>query len=76
LGLGTAVIWASVHHRSLTLVPGRASTVPTVTSTLATPALLLTPAIGWVADATSLQIGLALAAPLVIPLVVIVRLLR
>jgi hypothetical protein len=75
MGLGTAVIWASIHHRSLTLVPGRASTVPTVVSTLATPALLAAPAIGWFADTTSLPAGLALSASLVVPLVVVVHLL-
>lgn len=71
MGFGTAVVWASIHHRSLTVVAGRSSMVPTIISVLATPALLVPVAIGWLADETSLTTGLVAAASLTLPLLAI-----
>lgn len=72
MGFGTAVVWAKVHHRTLTLVAGRASTTATVVSMLSTPALVVPTAVGWLADRTSLTVGLIACASLAIPLVAIV----
>jgi MFS family permease len=72
MGAGTAVVWTSVHHRSLTAVPGKSSMVPTVVGVLSTPALLIPAAIGWLADVTSLTVGLVASASLSLPLIAIV----
>jgi MFS family permease len=76
LGYGTAVTWTVVHHRTLTAVPGRSSTVATVVSMLSTPALLVPVAIGWLADRTSLTVGLVVTALLAVALAVFVLALR
>lgn len=68
LGAGTALVWASVHHRSLTVVPGRSSTVPTMVGLLSTPALLVPVAMGVVADSASITVALTCTAVLTIPL--------
>jgi predicted MFS family arabinose efflux permease len=72
LGFGTAVVWAAVHHRSLTVVPGRSATVPTVVGVLATPSLLVPVAMGWLADATSTTVAVTAAASLTVPLALVV----
>jgi hypothetical protein len=72
VGAGTAVVWAKVHHRSLTLVPGRSATVSTVVGLLATPALGVPVAMGVVADSLSLTAALAGTAVLAVPLAVMV----
>jgi fucose permease len=64
LGGGTAVVWAKVHHRMLTLLPTRSATVPTVVSLLSTPALAIPVAMGVVADRVSLSVALLGAAAL------------
>ncbi|MFZ1488788.1 MAG: MFS transporter [Ilumatobacteraceae bacterium] len=64
LGYGTAVVWAKVHHRSLTLMPHRSATVPTMVGLLSTPALVIPVAMGVVADEASITAALAGAAAL------------
>lgn len=68
MGGGTAIVWAGVHHRMLTAVPGRSSTVPTIVSVISTPSLLIPAGVGWVADSTSITIGLLICALTVVPL--------
>ncbi len=68
LGYGTAVVWAKVHHRSLTLMPLRSATVPTMVGLLSTPALMIPVAMGVVADEVSITAALAGAAALSVPL--------
>ncbi len=71
-GFGTAVAWARVHHRALSLEPGRSGTVSTVVGVLATPAVLVPAGVGWLADRTSLTVALVACAALAVPLAVIV----
>jgi MFS family permease len=68
LGFGTALVWAKVHHRMLTVIPGRSATVPTVVSVLSTPALVFPVAMGIVSDRWSITAALAATAALTIPL--------
>lgn len=68
MGGGTAIVWAGVHHRMLTAVPGRSSTVPTIVSAISTPSLLIPAGVGWVADRTTITIGLLVCAVTVPPL--------
>jgi MFS family permease len=68
LGFGTALVWAKVHHRMLTVVPGRSATVPTLVSVLATPALVLPVAMGALSDRWSITVALTATATLTIPL--------
>lgn len=68
LGFGTALVWAKVHHRMLTVVPGRSATVPTVVSVLSTPALVFPVLMGAVSDRWSITVALTAAAALTIPL--------
>jgi hypothetical protein len=68
LGFGTALVWAKVHHRMLTVIPGRSATVPTVVSVLSTPALVFPVAMGAVSDRWSITAALAATAALTIPL--------
>jgi predicted MFS family arabinose efflux permease len=72
VGLGTAIVWAKVHHRMLTLVPSRSATVPTMVSLLSTPALLVPVAMGVTADRVSITAALAGTALLAIPLAAVV----
>jgi MFS family permease len=72
LGGGTAVVWAKVHHRTLTVVPGRSATVPTVVSMLSTPSLLVPAAMGGLADSVSITAALVAAATLTVPLAIVV----
>ena len=68
VGLGTAIVWAKVHHRTLTLEPSRSATVPTMVSLLSTPALLVPVAMGVTADRLSITAALVGTAVLAIPL--------
>jgi MFS family permease len=68
LGFGTALVWAKVHHRMLTVIPGRSATVPTVVSVLSTPALVFPVVMGVVSDRWSVTAALAATAALTIPL--------
>lgn len=68
LGFGTALVWAKVHHRMLTVVPGRSATVPTIVSMLSTPALVFPVLMGALADRLSITAALAAAAALTVPL--------
>ena len=72
LGLGTAIVWAKVHHRSLTVVPARSATVPTVISMLATPALAVPALMGIVSDRISITAAVMATATLTVPLAVVV----
>lgn len=72
LGFGTAVAWARVHHRALSLEPGRSGTVSTVVGVLATPGVLLPAAVGWVADRVSVTVALVGCAALAVPLAILV----
>ncbi|MFN0093097.1 MAG: MFS transporter [Acidimicrobiales bacterium] len=72
LGLGTALIWAKVHHRMLTVAPGRSATVPTIVGILSTPALFVPAAMGAAADQSSITVALSGAAALTVPLAVAV----
>lgn len=72
VGAGTAVVWAKVHHRTLTLVPSRSATVPTMVGMLSTPALLVPVAMGVTADRVSITAALIGAALLAIPLAAVV----
>ena len=72
VGIGTAIVWAKVHHRMLTLVPSRSATVPTLVSLLSTPALLVPVAMGVTADRVSITAALTGAALLAIPLAAVV----
>jgi MFS family permease len=76
VGLGTAIVWAKLHHRTLTLVPGRSATVPSLVGILSTPALLIPVAMGGIADAVSLTAALASAAALSLPLAAVVMRLK
>jgi MFS family permease len=72
LGFGTAITWARVHHRQLTVIPGRSATVSTMVGVLSTPALLVPIAMGVVADRFSITVTLLGAAALTLPLAAIV----
>ena len=72
VGLGTAIVWAKVHHRTLTLAPSRSATVPTMVGLLSTPALLVPVAMGVTADRLSITSALVGAALLAIPLAAVV----
>lgn len=72
VGAGTAVVWAKVHHRTLTLVPSRSATVPTMVGLLSTPALLVPVAMGVAADRVSITAALTGTALLAIPLAAVV----
>jgi MFS family permease len=72
VGAGTAVVWAKVHHRTLTLVPSRSATVPTMVGLLSTPALLVPVAMGVAADRVSITAALTGTAMLAIPLAAVV----
>ncbi len=72
VGLGTAIVWAKVHHRTLTLAPSRSATVPTMVGLLSTPALLVPVAMGVTADRLSITTALVGAALLAIPLAAVV----
>ncbi len=72
VGGGTAIVWAKVHHRTLTLVPGRSATTSTMVGLLSTPALLVPVAMGLVADAASITMALVATATLSFPLAVAV----
>lgn len=73
LGLGTALVWARVHHAQLSVAPGLASTAATVVSTLSTPGWLLPIAVGVVADRRSLTSALVVAASASVPLAAAMR---
>lgn len=73
LGFGTALVWAKVHHRSLTAVPGRSATVPTVVGVMSTPALVVPVAMGAVSDMSSITVALLAASALTVPLAIAVR---
>jgi fucose permease len=68
LGFGTALVWAKVHHRMLTVIPGRSATVPTVVSVLSTPALVFPVVMGVLADRWSITAALTATAVLTVPL--------
>jgi len=68
VGGGTAVVWAKVHHRTLTLVPSRSATVPTLVGLISTPALVVPALMGAAADRLSITVALTGAAMLAIPL--------
>lgn len=72
VGGGTAVVWAKVHHRMLTLVPSRSATVPTLVSLISTPALVVPALMGAVADRLSITVALTGTALLAVPLAVAV----
>jgi fucose permease len=72
VGAGTAVVWAKVHHRTLTLVPSRSATVPTMVGLLSTPALLVPVAMGVTADRVSITAALTGTALLAVPLAAVV----
>jgi hypothetical protein len=65
-----------VHHRTLTLIPQRSATVPTIVGVLSTPALLVPVLMGAVADAVSITAALLGAAALSLVLAVAVAVLR
>jgi MFS family permease len=72
LGLGTALVWADLHHRMLTVVPGRSASVPTVVGVLSTPALFVPAGMGILADRVSVTASLVATAALTVPLAIIV----
>lgn len=72
LGAGTAVVWAKVHHRTLTVIPEWTATVPTLVGLLATPALLIPVGMGALSDRTSITAAMVGAAVLTVPLAAIV----
>jgi hypothetical protein len=77
LGLGTALVWADLHHRMLTVVPGRSASVPTVVGVLSTPALFVPAGMGILADRVSVTASLVATAALTVPLaIIVVRLAR
>jgi predicted MFS family arabinose efflux permease len=68
---GMALVWAALHHRMLTIVPGRSGSVAAAIGLLGTFGALGPVAVGAVSDATSLTVGLlacAAASLLLIPL--------
>lgn len=71
VGAGTAVVWAKVHHRMLTLVPARSATVPTLVGLISTPALVVPVVMGFAADRFSITVALVGTALLSLPLAVI-----
>lgn len=72
VGGGTAVVWAKVHHRTLTLVPTRSATVPTLVGLISAPALAVPVAMGVTADRVSITAALTGTALLAIPLAAVV----
>lgn len=72
VGAGTAVVWAKVHHRTLTMVPSRSATVPTMVGLMSTPALLVPVAMGVEADRVSITAALTCTALLAFPLAAVV----
>ncbi len=72
VGAGTAVVWAKVHHRTLTMVPSRSATVPTMVGLMSTPALLVPVAMGVAADRVSITAALTCTALLAFPLAAVV----
>ena len=71
-GWATAVVWAKVHHRMLTVVTGRSAAVSTIVSLVSTPALLVPVAMGAVSDSFSITVALVGAATLTIALAAVV----
>jgi MFS transporter, FHS family, L-fucose permease len=68
VGLGTALVWARVHHRRLTAVPARSGTVAALVGILSIPAAAIPPVIGVLADRTSITAALLVLASTAIPL--------
>ncbi|MCU1504046.1 MAG: hypothetical protein JWM12_3400 [Ilumatobacteraceae bacterium] len=58
VGGGLAILWADVHLRTLTLVPGRAATVSTVVGVIGTAAAFVPVITGALADRGGLRVGL------------------
>ncbi|MFN0090290.1 MAG: MFS transporter [Acidimicrobiales bacterium] len=72
LGLGTAIVWAKVHHRMLTVVPALSATVPTLVGVLSTPALAVPALMGIASDRISITAAVIGTAALTVPLAVVV----
>jgi MFS family permease len=60
VGAGLAIVWAEIHLRALTLVPGRAATVATVVGTIASAAAFVPVLSGVLADRGGLTAGLTI----------------
>jgi fucose permease len=68
MGLGTALVWARVRHRTLTVIPGRAATVSSLVGTFSGVAAIVPPAVGLLADRVGLTAGLVALALCAVPL--------
>ena len=59
VGVGMGLVWAALHHRLLTIVPGRSGTVSTVVGVASSAGALILPVLGAVADAWGLTAALS-----------------
>ena len=72
VGVGTAIVWTMVHERMLTVVPDRSATVSSAVSTLAVVGAVIPAAVGWVADRSSLGVGLWMLVALAVLLIPVI----
>ncbi|MEO5901792.1 MAG: MFS transporter [Ilumatobacteraceae bacterium] len=73
VGGGMAIVWADVHLRSLTVVPGRAATVSTVIGTIGSAAAFAPVLSGTLADRGGLTAGLTVYVVVAAAIVFVVR---
>jgi MFS family permease len=76
VGAGMALAWAAIHHRMLTVVPGRTATVSSVVGLLDTPALIVPVVVGVIADHAGLTAALTIYVALAGALVLLTPTLR
>lgn len=71
VGVGMGFVWADLHHRELTVVPGRSASVAAIVGTLSSVGAFWPTLAGWIADQASISAALcvfAVAAALVMAL--------
>ncbi len=62
VGVGMGFVWADLHHRELTVVPGRAASVSAIVGTLSSVGAFWPTLAGWIADRTSITTALLVFA--------------
>ncbi len=62
VGVGMGFVWADLHHRELTVVPGRSASVAAIVGTLSSVGAIWPTLAGWVADQTSITAALGVFA--------------
>lgn len=68
---GMSLVWAAMHHRLLTVVPGRSASVAAVVGILGTAGAIGPVAMGAISDAAGLSAGLGVGIGLAVVLVVL-----